>query len=82
MVYANPALSNYELPENSSNDEAFTSYHNGKVAGSFTSGEIVSQAKNLWSNHFSKAGEQPVFISLDLETPLGLTSFLANNAHS
>ena len=41
----------------------------------------MSQAKNLWSNHFSKAGEQPVFISLDLETPLGLASFLANNAH-
>lgn len=81
MVYANPALSNFELPENSSSDEAFALYSNGKRASSFTSGELVSQAKNLWNNHFSKAGEQPVFISLDLETPLGLASFLANNAH-
>jgi len=81
MVYANPAISNFELPENSSSDEAFTVYSNGKQASSFTSGELVSQAKSLWSNHFSKAGEHPVFISLDLETPLGLASFLANNAH-
>mmetsp|Transcript_40078 Transcript_40078/g.38597 ORF Transcript_40078/g.38597 Transcript_40078/m.38597 type:complete len:112 (+) Transcript_40078:589-924(+) len=26
-------------------------------------------------------GESPVFVSLDLETPLGLATFLANSAH-
>jgi hypothetical protein len=46
-----------------------------------TSGELVNQAQRLWSTIFNKSGEQPVFISLDLETPLGLASFIANNAN-
>jgi hypothetical protein len=41
----------------------------------------VSNAQKLWSSHFSKAGENPVFLSVDLETPLGLASFIANNAN-
>jgi hypothetical protein len=81
MVYANPSLSNFEIPENKASDVAFSSYLNGKEIASFTSGDLVSQSQNLWSNHFCKGSEQPVFISLNLETPLGLTSFLANNAN-
>lgn len=80
MVYANPKLSNYEIPENSPNDVAFTSYSHGK-ASSFTNGDLVSSAEKLWHDHFSNAGETPVFISVDLETPLGLASFIANNAN-
>lgn len=60
---------------------AFQSYRDGKEVASFTSGELVAQSKNLWESHFSKAGDTPIFISLNLETPLGLTSFLANNAN-
>ena len=30
MVYANPKLSNYEIPENSPSDVAFQAYSNGK----------------------------------------------------
>lgn len=81
MVYANPKFSNYEITENSPSDIAISSYQNGKEFASFTSSEIVNKAQSLWNNHFSKAGEQPVFISLNLETPLGLASFIANNAN-
>lgn len=81
MVYANPSLSNFEIPDNSSSDTAFISYQGGKQASTFSSGDLVSQSRNLWKQHFSKAGETPVFISLNLETPLGLASFLANNAN-
>jgi len=81
MVYATPSLSNFEIPENQSSDVAFESYKGGKQVSSLTSGDLVSQANSLWQNHFSKAGENPVFVSLNLETPLGLASFLSNNAH-
>ena len=80
MVYAQPNVStSHEIPENSPTDDAFQAYVGGKQVASFTNGDLASNATKLWSSHFSKAGEQPVFISLNLETPLGLTSFLANN---
>lgn len=42
----------------------------------------MQEASNLWSAHFKQGDSAtPVFISVDLETPLGLASFLANNAH-
>ena len=81
MVYANPKISNYEIPENNTSDLVFASYQNGKEVCSYSSGDIVKKAQSLWNNHFSKAGENPVFISLNLETPLGLSSFIANNAN-
>jgi hypothetical protein len=81
MVYANPKISNYSIPENSPSDVVIQSYQNGKEVSSYTSGDIVKSAQQLWSNHFSKAGEHPVFISVNLETPLGLASFIANNAN-
>lgn len=62
MVYANPSVSNYEIPENEASDIAFKAYQNGKEVSSLTSGDLVQQANNLWQSYFSKAGEQPVFI--------------------
>lgn len=81
MVYANPKISTYQIPENNPEDVVIQSYKNGKEFASYTSGDIVNSAQSLWSNHFSQAGEHPVFISLNLETPLGLASFIANNAN-
>lgn len=81
MVYATPSLSNFEIPENQSSDVAFESYKGGRQVSSLTSGDLVDKANSLWHNHFSKAGENPVFVSLNLETPLGLASFLSNNAN-
>ena len=81
MVYATPSSTTYEIPENSSSDAAFSAYQNGKEVASFTSGDLVSHANSLWENHFSKSGEHPIVLSLNLETPLGLSAFLANNAN-
>jgi len=81
MVYATPSQSNFEIPENSGSDLAFQSYQNGKEIASLTSTDLARQANSLWSSHFSKSGEQPLFISLNLETPLGLASFLSANSH-
>lgn len=57
MVYANPKLSNYEIPENSPSDVAFQAYSNGKQAVSLTNGDLVSSSQSLWGSLFSKSGE-------------------------
>lgn len=59
------------------------------MVSALSSGDIVKFAESLWTNHFeeshNKSGGigdvEPVCISLNLETPLGLAAFLANNAH-
>lgn len=82
MVYSNPKLSTRELPENSPSDVAFESYINGKQESSFTQADIVNASNDLWSNHFSKfAGVNPIFMSLNLETPLALATFVASNSN-
>lgn len=82
MVYANPRISLVQIPENSSNDQAYQSYKNGKEVSSYTSGELAKAANDLWRNTFSgNTGNKPVFMSVNLETPLGFAAFLANNAN-
>ena len=81
MVYANPKISLRQLPDNQSSDVAFESYQNGKEVSSYTSGDLVQQSKTLWDNHLSKAGDRPVMMSLNLETPLAMASFIATNTH-
>ena len=44
MVYANPKISNYEIPENSPSDVVFQAYQNGKKVSSLTSGDLVNQS--------------------------------------
>lgn len=41
MVYANPSLSLYQIPENHESDLAFSTYKNGKEVASFTNGDLV-----------------------------------------
>ena len=81
MVYATPSQSSYEIPENSPSDLAFQTYQNGREVAGYTNGDFVVKANDLWDTYFNKSGDHPVFISLNLETPLGLASFLANNAN-
>jgi len=81
MVYVNPAVTSLEIPENSTSDVAFESYKGGKSVASFSNGDLVQHATSLWDNHFKDAGEHPVFMSLNLETPLAFATFLANNAN-
>jgi hypothetical protein len=80
MVYANPKLSTKELPTNTASDLAFEAYKNGKKVASYSSGDLASHANNLWNSQLSKyAGIKPVYMSLNLETPLGLATFLGSN---
>ena len=99
LVYANTALSGFELPANSSSSPFYESYRGGSRVSSFTNGEIAQRSTQLWDNHWSgTAGDvvdavmfseeyrsgttaKPVFMSVDLETPLGFTSFLANSSN-
>jgi len=82
MSYLNPKNSLHELPENSGSDLAFESYSGGRKHSEHTSQQLSEAASKLWSDHFSDDKfDLPVFMSLDLETPLGLAAFLANNAN-
>ena len=96
MVYANPQLSAFSLPQNEAGSVLFECYRDGKRVSELTSGDITSKSNEMWQNYFSKsAGDidggslfhievrdgqtaKPVFMSVDLETPLGFTSFLSN----
>ncbi len=78
-VYANPAYSSRQIPPNEASASAFLALKDGRQAASYSSGEIVEQAQALWDSHLHKATESdaPVFMSCDLETPLGFAAFLA-----
>lgn len=77
-VYANPVYSSRQIPTNDADATCFVALKDGKQT-TYTSGEIVDQAQLLWDNHLSHStsDESPVFMSCDLETPLGFASFLA-----
>ena len=48
----------------------------------YSNGEITEHAQKLWSEIFSSSNDShPVYMSLNLETPLALASFIANNAN-
>jgi hypothetical protein len=83
MVYANPKMSLVEIPENSTSDQAFEVYQGGKKVATYTNGDLSKHAQNLWDSHFSQSShdDHPVYMSLNLETPLALASFIANNAN-
>lgn len=82
MVYANPKMTSMEIPENSPSDVVYQTYSNGRQNSSYTNSEITKFADELYSNHFSETEKStPIFMSLDLETPLALATFLANNYH-
>jgi len=77
-VYANPKFSSHQIPTNDADSTAFVALKNGK-ATTYSSGEIVEQSQNLWDSHLSQSvnDASPVFMSCDLESPLGFASFLA-----
>ena len=82
MVYANPRLTPMEIPENRPDDTVYKTYSNGKQTASYTNSEITRFADSLYSTYFAETDKtRPVFMSLDLETPLALATFLANNSH-
>ena len=78
-IYANPAMSTRQIPENQSDWVTHIAYKGGKEVASITSGDLVSQSKSIWDSALTQSGgaEQPVFMACDMESPLGLASFLA-----
>lgn len=81
-VYANPALSNYSIPQNSADDVTHRVFSDGKEIATLTSGDIVDASNKLWNDILIKSDgaehrQHPVFMSVELESPLGLASFLA-----
>jgi len=80
-VYANPSLSNYSIPVNSSDALSHTYLKDGREVRTLTSGEFVNASEDLWNRHLSHVDDHPLFFSSDLEKPLGLASFLACSSH-
>jgi acyl-CoA synthetase (AMP-forming)/AMP-acid ligase II len=77
-VYANPVYSSRQIPTNDADATCFVALKDGKTT-SYSSGEMVELSQNLWDSELnnSSVNDQPVFMSCDLETPLGFASFLA-----
>ena len=42
---------------------------------------MVNFADKLWSQYLSSYAGKPIFMSVDLETPLAFASFLASNVN-
>ena len=79
-VYANPAMSTRQIPENQGDWVTHIAYKGGREAMSMTSSELVTRSADLWDSVLSKgsgSASQPVFMSCDLESPTGFASFLA-----
>lgn len=99
MVYANPKLSGFALPQNDVSANLFECYRGGKKVSTYTSGQIAEKSAGLWDSSFSKSSGdvtddhlfnyevvggqacKPVFMSLDLESPLAFACFLANSSN-
>lgn len=82
-VYANPAMSTRQIPENSGDWVTHIAYKDGKEVGSLTSSSLVSQATDMWDSHLSGSGDEksPIFMACDFESPVGFTAFLAASSN-
>lgn len=85
-VYANPALSTRQIPNNESDVLTHISLKDGKEVASWTSGELTARSSQLWDEQFAGSltgadASKQVFMSADLETPFGFASFLACSTH-
>ena len=78
-VYANPAMSLRQIPENQGDWVTHIAYKGGKEALSLTSSDLVTKSAALWDSSLSNSGneKQPVFMACDLESPLAFSAFLA-----
>jgi len=78
-VYANPAMSTRQIPENQGDWVTHVAYKGGKEVTSITSSDLVSKSQSLWDSSLSKSGDEkkPVFMACDLENPVGFAAFLA-----
>lgn len=85
-VYANPSLSNYSIPTNSSDAVTHLYLKEGREVRSLTSSEFVIASEDLWQSYLQGSNESenkelPIFFSTDLEKPLGFATILACSTH-
>lgn len=85
-VYANPSMSNYSIPANSADALTHVYLRDGREVRSFTSQDFVTASQDLWQSYLSGSTEGehkdlPVFVSTDLEQPLGFATVLACSSH-
>ena len=79
-VYAVPRQTPYQLPENHPDEPAFLCLKDGREHATHTNEQLVSKAGDLWEHHMREAAtssKHPVFIACDMNSPFGLTAFLA-----
>lgn len=81
MVYVNPKQAVLEIPENRSNDTVFECYKDGKKVSDISSEDLTRKADQLYSQHLDTKDKTPLFMSLNLETPLALSLFLGCNTN-
>ena len=99
IVFANPKMSGFTLPQNYVSSTLFECYKGGKKVSSYTSGDIAEKSASMWDSHFkATSGDivdnemfnyevgsgktcSPIFMSLDLESPLAFSCFLANSSN-
>jgi len=80
-VYASPQYSPVQIPVNNADDVALINLKNGQKT-EYTSGELVQHSQNVWDKLAGSSEDpHPVFMSADLETPLGFATFLACSAN-
>ena len=81
-VYTSPSLSTYQIPQNNEDDVTHRVFRDGHEVATHTSGDIVSAADRLWRDflHHSDGEDRiqnPIFMSVELESPLGFASYLS-----
>jgi long-subunit acyl-CoA synthetase (AMP-forming) len=75
-VYTSPAMSTYEMPENSPDDVCIVTQKEGKTVSSYTNQELVNSANSSSANP-----SEVTFASMCMRTPLGFSKLLSATLH-
>ena len=80
MFYADADMTTLQIPENRADATVFEVYQGGSLAHTYSSSDMLDHAQKIYDSHFAGGDAlAPVFMPLDLETPLGFACFLGNN---
>jgi len=52
LVYANPKMSAFKLPQNDVSSTLFECYNGGKKVSTYTSGDIAEKSGTMWDSYF------------------------------
>lgn len=82
MTYAKPSNTNMRLPSISASDLLYESYSGSSVHSTHTHSSITEQASTIWKNYLSSTSGSQIFMSLALDNPLALSTFIAANTNN